>query len=73
MEIKNTQTTVKQFIKACLAINPEWLDQVLNHPVAEEKEIAEVKLIHLKTQLNDTLIESYRAYGQGYVLTHPVV
>ncbi len=25
-----------------------------------------------KTQLNDALIAPYRAYGLGYVLTHPV-
>jgi len=48
-----------QFIKAWLAVNAKWLQQVLNHPVAEEKEIAEVKLIHPRMQLNDALIESY--------------
>ncbi len=47
-----------QFIKAWLAVYAKWLQQVLYHPVAEEKEIAEVKLIHSRTQLNDALIES---------------
>jgi len=50
------------FFKAWLAVNAKWLEQVLNHPVAKEKEIAEVKLIHSRTQLNDALIESYVAY-----------
>ena len=27
---------------------------------------------HPKMQLNDALIESYRFYGWGYVLNHPV-
>ena len=51
-----------QFIKAWLAVNAKWLQQVLNHPVVEEKEIAEVKLIHPRTQLNDALIESYAGF-----------
>ena len=61
MEIKNTYQP-DQFFKDWLAVNAKRLQQVLNHPVAGEKEIAEVKLFPPKTQLNDALIESYAAY-----------
>ncbi len=46
----------------------------LNQPVAEEKEIAEVKLIHARTQLNDALMESYpdSRFGQFSLALEPL-